>query len=124
MSYSPWHFSTDKLVRYWLATVRIELALVADVPGATSGTVVVANGRADGVVLCALACESITIHILGVTDRVGGGNRIALEDRVGAVVEVRVDAQAEKMLVVCGIVSFARFVPGVRSIDGEAKNLK
>lgn len=95
--------AADELVACWLAAVGVWLAGVGHVPRAAGGAVVVGDGLRDRLVLCLLGVEGVAVRIRRAADRGFAGGGVGLEDCVCGAVDVAVDTQAEKMLVVVGV---------------------
>lgn len=97
------HLATNKLVADGLLAVRVQLAGVADLPGAARLGHVIGLGLARGRQLGALVVEGVAVKVLLAAHGRFAGDRIRHEHRIVGPVDVGVDAQAEKMLVVVGV---------------------
>ena len=95
-----WTLSAHKLIRNGFVTVRIKLVLVGHLPRPARHTIIIRGCFPDGLVLCLLSVECISIEILFGSDLASALSSIDLEDCVVWPVNVGVDAETEKMLVV------------------------
>lgn len=90
-------------------TVWVEFVGIAHIPCSGSDAIVVADGFLDSGILGSLRIESISVWILLATNFASSLRGIDLEDSVVRTVDVRVDTQAEEMLVVVCIDSWVHF---------------
>lgn len=98
-----WHFATDKLVADGLLAVRVQLVSIGHFPGAAGGPVVVGHGLERGGELGLLRVEGVAVLVFGAAYLPRTADCIDLEDGVVGAVDVRVNSQAEQVLVVVSV---------------------
>lgn len=101
---SAYELVADRLVAVW-----VELVGVAHVPSPRSNTIVVTNCLLNSRVLCSLGVEGISVKVLLAAHLTWTLRSIDLEDRVIWAVDIGVDPQTEKMLMIVGVDSGINF---------------
>ena len=94
------HFSADQLVAHGLLAVGIDLALVAHIPRPARCAVVIRRSQLRCAELCLLCVKRISVLVLCASHLAVSTRGVDHEDGVVRPVDVRVDAQAEKVLVI------------------------
>lgn len=102
-------FSAHELVADRLVAVWVELVRVAHVPSPRSNTIVVTNCFLNSSVLCSLGVEGISVKVLLAAYLTRTLSSVDLEDCVIWAVDIGVDSQTEKMLVIVGVDSRINF---------------
>lgn len=90
----------DKLVGDWLAAVRVQSVLVDNVPGTAGGAIVILDTLKDGAELGLLSVEGVTPLVLFTANGGWATSSISLDNGVLVAVQVRIDTQAEDVLMV------------------------
>lgn len=103
------NLSAHELVADRLVAVWVELVRVAHVPSPRSNTIVVTNCFLNSSVLCSLGVEGISVKVLLAAYLTRTLSSVDLEDCVIWAVDIGVDSQTEKMLVIVGVDSRINF---------------
>ena len=98
-----WDFARDELVGGGFLRVGVYLGLVAHLPGAAGGAVVVCLGLLGGRELGFVRVEGVAVFVFGGANFAGAAGGVDHEDGVVGAVDVGVDAHAEEVLVVVGV---------------------
>lgn len=103
------NFSAYELVADRLVAVRVELVGVDHVPSPRSNTIVVTDCLLNSRVLCSLGVEGISIKVLLAAHLTCTLRSVDLVDRVIWPIDIGVDPQTEKMLMIVSVDSGINF---------------
>jgi hypothetical protein len=102
--FSAYELVADRLVAVWVELVRVD-----HVPSPGSDTIVVTNRLLNSRVLCSLGVEGISVKVLLAAHLTCALRSVDLVDCVVWTINIGVDPQTEKMLMIVGVDSRINF---------------